>query len=138
MNSHRRSIAILGTILILPAVAQEPLKSPIGDAESGKRLYYDYACYACHGFQGIGRRNLANDASGVMVNEQVFLSYLRGRADQNPLFPTQSMPNYPESSLPDDEALAIYAYIKTFEDNPPEIEDIPVLNDILEGAEAQR
>jgi hypothetical protein len=73
-----------------------------------------------------------------MVNEQVYLAYLRGRADQNPLFPTQSMPNYAEGSLPDDEALDIYAYIRTFRDDPPEVEDIPVLRDILEDAKAER
>lgn len=138
MNLQKKSIVILGALLVLPAIAQESPGSPTGVAESGRRLYYDHACYACHGYQGIGRRNLANDASGVMVNEQVFLAYLRGRADQNPLFPTQSMPNYPESSLPDDEALDIYAYIKRFADNPPAIEDIPVLREILDDAEVER
>ena len=135
MNRHIGSIATLISILVCPAFAQE---QPSGDAERGKRFYYEYACYACHGYQGIGRRNLANDVSGVTVSEQVFLTYLRGRADQNPRFPTQSMPNYAESSLPDDEALDIYAYIKTFKDDPPEIEDIPALREILESAEAER
>ena len=128
----------LATVVPMLASAVLAQDLPGRNAERGKRLYYDHACYACHGFQGIGRRNLANDASGVMVNEQVFLTYLRGRADQNPRFPTQSMPNYAESSLPDDEALDIYAYIKTFRDDPPAIEDIAVLREILEDAEAER
>lgn len=130
-------VSVFAASLYLTSVAQVPYASPSGDAKRGKQLYYDYACYACHGFQGIGRRNLANDVSGIMANEQVFLAYLRGRADQNPRFPTQSMPNYSENSLPDDKALDIYAYIRTFRDEPPAIEDIPVLKGILESAERE-
>jgi cytochrome c len=106
-----------------------------GNADKGKQLYYDHGCYGCHGYEGIGRRNLANNVSGIMFNEEVYLTYLRGRADMNPLFPTQSMPNYATASLPDDEAIDIYAYIRTFEDTSPEVEDIPVLIGILEAAE---
>ena len=32
------------------AYAQLPLGEITGDAESGKQLYYDHACYACHGY----------------------------------------------------------------------------------------
>jgi cytochrome c len=137
MRLLRLSVGVFATSLFLTSVAQDPYAAPSGDAERGKQLYYDYACYACHGFQGIGRRNLANDVSGIMVNEQVFLAYLRARADQNPRFPTQNMPNYPESSLPDDKALDIYAYIRTFRDSPPAVEDIPALRAILEDAETE-
>jgi cytochrome c len=98
-------------------------------------LYYDYGCYGCHGFSGIGRKNLANGVSGILFNETVFLAYLRARADQNPLFPTQSMPNYAEASLPDKDALDIYAYIRTFKDDAPEVDEIPVLKAILQDAE---
>ncbi|MDH4072076.1 MAG: c-type cytochrome [Gammaproteobacteria bacterium] len=108
-----------------------------GDVVRGKKAYYDQACYACHGYQGIGRRNVANRASGVLVNEQVFLLYLRARADQNPDLSTQTMPHYPASSLPDDVARDIYAYILTFVDDPPEVGDIPVLQAILDDAETE-
>jgi len=108
-----------------------------GDAGRGKQAYFDYACYACHGYGGIGRRNIANRGSGVLVNEQVFLLYLRARGDENPTFSTQTMPHYPASSLPDDVARDIYAYILTFDDNPPEVEDIPALKGILDDAKAE-
>lgn len=108
-----------------------------GDAERGKQAYYDYACYACHGYGGIGRHNIANQSSGVMVNEQVFLLYLRARGDQNPRFPTQTMPHYPASSLPDEDALDIYAYIMTLVDDPPAVEDIPALQGILDDARTE-
>ena len=108
------------------------------DVERGKQAYYDYACYACHGFQGIGRRNIANQSSGILVSEEVFLIYLRARADHNPAISEQTMPHYPASSLPDDVARDIYAYILTFEDDPPPVEDIPALQEIVDAAEARQ
>jgi cytochrome c len=105
-----------------------------GSAERGKQAYYDYACYACHGYEGIGRRNIANRESGVLVSEQVFMLYLRARGEQNPEFSTQTMPHYPASSLSDEDARDIYAYILTFVDEPPEVDEIPALRAIIEGA----
>ena len=106
-----------------------------GDPDRGKQLYYDHSCYACHGYNGIGRRSLANNVSGLMINEEIFIIYLRARADQNPQFPTQTMPNYDESSLPDSEARDIYAYIRTLIDQPPAVAEIPALQGILDDAE---
>ena len=60
---------------------------------------------------------------------------MRARADQNPLFPTQSMPNYSADGLSDENAKDIYAYIRTFKDEPPAVNDIPVLKGILDDAE---
>lgn len=135
---NRLTVLAFSSVLILgTAVAQVAFGPITGDAERGTQLYYDYGCYACHGYNGIGRKNLANDVSGIMLNETLFLTYLRGRADMNPLFPTQSMPNYAETSLSDEDAKNIYAYIRTFKDDPPEIEDIPALRAILEEAEDQ-
>ena len=109
-----------------------------GDAEAGAKLYYDFACYSCHGYNGTGRVPLANDASGVMVNEQVYLNYMRLRADQNPVNPSNSMPNYDVSTLSDEQALDLYAYIKTLRDDPPEIDEDPVMREVLESANQMR
>jgi len=122
-------------LLIGSAAAQVAFGPISGDADKGKTLYNDYGCFACHGFSGIGKTNLANDVSGIMFREDVYLTYLRGREEMNPLFPTQDMPNYPADSLSDEDALDIYAYIRTFKDNPPEVEDIPSLKAILDAAE---
>lgn len=129
---------VVGSAFALGTAGAQVAFGPVtGDAEKGTQLYYDYGCYGCHGYSGIGRKNLANDVSGIMFNETVFLTYLRARADQNPLFPTQSMPNYAEVSLSDEDAKDIYAYIRTFKDEPPGVEDIPALKGILEEAERQ-
>jgi cytochrome c len=127
-------LPLLGTLALLAAAAAAQ-QAASGDAEHGKTLYYEHGCYACHGYQGIGRRNLVNGVSGVLASEQVFLTYLRARADLNPMLPVQTMPNYPATSLPDDDALDIYAYVTTFRDDPPEVDDIPALKAILEAAE---
>jgi len=126
---------ICSGMLLTTAGAQIEYGPATGNAENGKQLYYDHGCYGCHGFSGIGRKNLANDVSGIMFSEEVFLAYLRARADMNPLFPTQNMPNYPADSLPDDSAKDIYAFIRTFKDDPPEVEDIPALKAILDAAQ---
>lgn len=129
----RLTVLAFGSVLVLgSAVAQVAFGPITGDSEKGTQLYYNYGCYGCHGYNGIGRKNLANDVSGIMSNETVFLTYLRGRSDMNPLFPTQSMPNYAATSLSDEDAKDIYAYIRTFRDDPPEVEDIPALKAILE------
>jgi cytochrome c len=120
------------------SIASLALGQDAANLERGKQAYYDYACYACHGFQGIGRRNIANRESGILASEEVFLIYLRARADHNPAISEQSMPHYPASSLPDDVARDIYAYILTFEDDPPAVEDIPALQGILDDAEANQ
>tara|TARA_B100000579_G_C22464045_1_gene680283 strand:- start:148 stop:558 length:411 start_codon:yes stop_codon:yes gene_type:complete len=106
-----------------------------GNSVQGKKIYYDHSCYACHGYDGTGKHDIANNISGLMFSEEVFILYLRGRADQNPQFPTQTMPNYDESSLSDSDAQDLYAYIKTLIDTPPQVSEIPVLQDILDDAE---
>jgi len=129
---------ILAAAALLAVGAPAVVIAQDGDAARGKRAYFDYACYACHGYGGIGRRNIANRASGVLASEQVFLLYLRARGDQHPTQSTQTMPHYPASSLPDATARDIYAYILTLEDQPPALENIPALREILEAAEASK
>ena len=60
--------------------------------------------------------------------------FLRLRADLNPLPPANSMPNYSEAVINDKQAQDLYAYINTLTDNPPQIENIPTLKDILDNA----
>src|SRR5687768_5020571 len=80
------------------ALAQEP--GPVsGDAEHGALLYYQHGCYGCHGFSGYGREDLNNTGSAILLNEEVFTAFLRGRQDAAPLFPVTDMPNYPANAL---------------------------------------
>ena len=131
------STALVGAMFIGVAGmsgAQMPLGEITGDAEVGKQLYYDHACYACHGYTGETGHQMKLIGSGFLLNEQTFIIYLRLRAEQNPILPSETMPNYPEESLSDEEAKDLYAYVRTFADNAPPLEDIPTLNAIIESA----
>jgi mono/diheme cytochrome c family protein len=114
-------VAVLGALSALagPASAQ--------DAARGKKLYYDNTCYGCHGFNGqTGARNLVGTSSPVLASPETFLVFLRGRAGNQPMVPSTAMPSFPASALSDAQARDIYAYIKTFKLDSPEVKDIPV------------
>ena len=125
--------------LLARAGAQAPAKvltSPVtGSAVRGKQLYYDHACYSCHGFNGeTGARPFVPDWPANLATERSFIAFLRGRANVAPLQPSTSMPNYPAQSLGDAEAKDIYAYIRSFTSRQPPIEKIPVMEQILEAS----
>lgn len=118
-----------------PAAAQSSSQpGPVtGNAARGKQLYYEHTCYGCHGYNGqTGVRQLVG--SPLLANEETFITYLRLRADQAPVLPSTRMPNFPESSLSDADAKDIYAYVRTFELDAPDVDDVPALKAIVESA----
>ena len=104
------------------------------DSSEGEKLYLSHGCYSCHGYYGTGRYPLANDISGIMTSEELFTMFLRLRADLNPVSPSNSMPNYSKNVIDDSEAKQIYAYIKTFKDSPPQLEEIPIFKEMLDNS----
>ena len=135
MSRSRTSAGLIAAGLALSSIvgAQPPEGTPRGNAIAGQQLYFDHACYSCHGYTGeTGVRALVG--SGFLTTEDIFRTFLRLRADQNPILPSTQMPNYPQESLGDEEVSNLYAYIRTFSSNAPELEDIPVLNTIIEAA----
>ena len=127
---------LFGITLTLILAQQVHAQDATGNVESGEQLYYDFACYSCHGYGGTGRTPLLRETSGILSSESLFLTYLRLRADQNPINPTNSMPNYDASTLSDDQARDIYAYLVSLEDDPPALADNPVMQEILDAARA--
>lgn len=134
MNSLKKFIAFA---LLLPAtLASGQQMGPVtGDAEVGALLFYQHGCYECHGFSGYGRQDLNNTGSPILLNEQIFNAYLRGRQDDAPLFPSTDMPNYPVNAVSDNQVSDIYAYIRSMPENLPELDDAPALQAILDSAE---
>lgn len=110
------------------------LSQESGDADRGGELYLAYACYSCHGYGGTGRVPLSREASGILSAEATFLTYLRLRADQNPVNPRSTMPSYSVAALSDEHARDIYAYLISLDDEPPALEDIPAFTEILDDA----
>jgi mono/diheme cytochrome c family protein len=116
------------------APAPAPTSPVTGSAATGKALYYSYGCYACHGYNGeTGARPFVG-RWGNLATEQVFIKFLRGRANVAPLVPSTSMPNFDDTSLSDQKAKDIYTYIRTFKSSAPELKDIPTLNAIVDAA----
>lgn len=133
--SRRSNALALVALLPLQFGCAVQAQETTGDAEVGRSLFLDFACYSCHGYNGTGRRPLSVETSGILSNESVFLHYLRLRGDENPVNPRNSMPHYAEESLSDAQARDIFAYLQTLQDNPPLLEDVAVMQDILEDAE---
>lgn len=134
--AKRRKHLILGSLqLLLLVCLTAQAQDNAGSVEEGKQLYLDYACYSCHGYNGTGRTPLDAATSGILSSENLFLRYLRLRADQNPVNPKNTMPNYSVNTLSDDQARDIYAYLVSMDDEPPALEDIAVMQQIIESAE---
>jgi mono/diheme cytochrome c family protein len=127
-----KSICTAFALLAVVAIADGAVAA---DVDNGQKQYVEFGCYACHGFNGTGERPLVPAAGiGVLSNETVFLRYLRLRADQNPVNPKRTMPNYSAETLSDGTALDIYAYLLSLEDSPPDLEDIPAFQALLDDA----
>jgi mono/diheme cytochrome c family protein len=153
-TSISRKATVLAAVVVmlgasvLPAMAQRggradeaqattplPLGPVTGSAARGRELYYEHTCYGCHGFNGeTGARDLVGTNSPILANETGFIGFLRLRADEAPLFPSTRMPNYPESALSDEDARDIYAFIRSFRLNAPDVADVPTLQAIIESA----
>ncbi len=131
LNAHGRGPAPIGHT---PA----PTSPVTGNAAAGKALYYSYACYTCHGYNGeTGARAFVGNW-GNLATEDHFISFLRGRANVAPIVPITSMPNFAEKSLSDKQAKDIYAYIRTFKSTAPPLKDIPTLEAIVAAAKQQK
>jgi mono/diheme cytochrome c family protein len=139
-NPNRLWLALVALPLALNAQTAAPApSSPVtGNAVAGKKLYYDHGCYACHGYNGeTGARPFVG-RWGHLATEQMFITFLRGRANVAPVVPSTSMPNFSAESLPDKKAKDIYAYIRTFKSSAPEAKDSPTLNAIVEAAKQDK
>lgn len=129
-------MAAASVTLAFYAVAAHAQALPAGTVANGKKLYDAYSCYACHGFNGeTGARPLVPNRSANLATEASFIAFLRARANVAPVQPSTSMPNYSADTLSDAQAKDIYAHIRTFKSNAPPVDQIPVLKQILSGAQ---
>jgi mono/diheme cytochrome c family protein len=111
-----------------------PPTSPVtGSSVEGKKLFFNYSCYSCHGYNGEGQQPFVG-RWGNLQTEAGFIAFLRLRGDRASSSPATSMPNFPEKTLSDKQAKDIYAYIRTFTSHSPEVKDVPTLNAIVNAA----
>ena len=120
-----------------PAAPAKPPTSPVtGNATRGKGLYYTYACYSCHGYNGeTGARAFVPNWPAMLATESSFITFLRARANQAPVQPSTSMPNYAAETLNDAQAKDIYAYIRSFTPHATTPDKNPTMNAILANAQ---
>jgi mono/diheme cytochrome c family protein len=119
-----------GTVGTTPA----PTSPVTGNVAEGKKLYFNYSCYSCHGYNGETGARAFVGSWGNLQTEAGFIAFLRLRGDRASNTPSTSMPNFPEKTLSDKQAKDIYAYIRTFKSNSPEVKDIPTLNAIVNAS----
>jgi mono/diheme cytochrome c family protein len=112
--------------------------SPVtGNAVAGKKLFYSYGCYACHGYNGeTGARAFVGNW-GHLATEQEFVTFLRGRVNVAPVVPSDRMPNFSEKVLSDKNADDLYAYIRSFKSSAPVAKD-PTLTAIVQAAKQEK
>ena len=120
-------------LMLLPFTAAQAQQEGESTIDRGKAIYYDHACYSCHGFNGTGRVPLANGVSAIAGNEQAFMVYLRARAELNPILPSTEMPNYDAQSLNDSQVKDLFAYISSLKEKLPDINDDPLMQQLLDS-----
>jgi mono/diheme cytochrome c family protein len=117
-------------------VGTAPTSPVTGNAVNGKKLYFDYACYSCHGYNGeTGARTFVPNWPATLATESSFIAFLRGRANVAPMQPSTSMPNYAAGTLSDAQAKDIYAYIRSFKNSAPPADQIAAFKSILASAQ---
>jgi mono/diheme cytochrome c family protein len=93
--------------------------APPGDADKGKKLFVERACWQCHGLAAHGGGIAGPRLAGRVPAWPAFSRYVRR--------PTEEMIPYTEKSLPDAELANIYAWLRAIPP-PPSVSSIPQLN----------
>jgi mono/diheme cytochrome c family protein len=97
--------------------AQTP--APPGNAEKGKALFVERACWQCHGLAAQGGGIAGPRLAGRLPAWPAFSRYVRR--------PTEEMIPYTSKTLPDSELADIYAWLRSIP-APPPVSGIPQLN----------
>jgi mono/diheme cytochrome c family protein len=118
-----RLVFVLAIVAIL-FVADRSLRAqappaPSGNAEKGKTLFVERACWQCHGLSAQGGGIAGPRLAGRVPPWPAFSRYVRR--------PTEEMIPYTTKSLPDSELADIYAWLRSIP-APPAGSSIPQLN----------
>jgi len=102
----------------LKPIEEQPARA--ASSPKGQRLYNDYGCYECHGFQGQGSASTGGARLGPpRIPLSAFVSYIRQ--------PTGEMPPYTAKVVSDEDAAEIYNFLKSVPPPAP-LKSIPLLN----------
>jgi ubiquinol-cytochrome c reductase cytochrome c subunit len=101
-----------------PAERPAPAATPPGNAENGKKLFVNYGCYQCHGYEAQG-----STATGPRLGPRPIAFAALSRYVRSP---TGQMPPYTTKVLPDTDLADIYAFLQS-RPQPPALESIQLL-----------
>lgn len=123
MRARSLSLALLAVLLaaVLLAATAHAQDAPAGNAETGKKLYLADGCYECHG--RVGQGGAFNGPAPILAQTELpFDAFKQQLRD-----PSNDMPAYADSVLPDAAAQDIYAFLHTLP-GPKPVTDIDILN----------
>ena len=104
---------VLGLVLVNPlALEQATPQTEDRNQTPGQRLFVQYQCWQCHGYEGQG--GAAAPLVPVAYPLEAFSAFVRY---------TNLMPAYSPDVLPDGELGQIYEYLSSIPE-PPSLEDI--------------
>ena len=102
-----------------PSAQSQPAPAaPNGNAEKGKTLFVERACWQCHGREAQGGGAAGPRLAGRVSPWPAFSRYVRR--------PTEEMIPYTAKVLPDAELADIYAWLRSIP-APPPVASIPQL-----------
>ncbi len=145
-----KACAIAGLVLLVASTARAQAPSggasaappsgstalAAGNVASGRSLFNAHQCFACHGYNGeTGTRLLQEDGTFIprLFTVRGFIAFIRAPRPNEapPVGSSITMPSYGATSLPDQQAADMFAYIKTFKPTQPALKDIPLLSQML-------
>ena len=103
-----------------PAPAQRPASAatPAGNADNGRKLFVNYGCYQCHGYEAQGSTATGPRLGPRPIALPALSRYVRA--------PTGQMPPYTAKVLPDTDLADIYTFLQS-RPQPPALDSIPLL-----------
>lgn len=117
MRTLSIGISLLGAALALRPVIAQPAaeaaptsSSQAGDPANGQRLYFQTACYTCHGTIGHGAFLAGPKLTPPLIPYAAFSAQLRE--------PARRMPRYSEETMSEQEVADIYAYLQAIPVQP--------------------
>ena len=103
----------------LGSAASASAQPPSANADNGRKLYVDRACWQCHGLVAQGGGIAGPRLAGRVQAWAAFSSYVRR--------PTEEMIPYTAKVLPDAELADIFEFLRTLPP-PPAVDSVPLLS----------
>jgi mono/diheme cytochrome c family protein len=116
-------LLMIAMIAAAVAAAQTPAappgNTPPGNAQNGKKLFAQFGCFQCHGYEAQGGLGTGPRLAPKPLPWAALSRYVRAPAGQ--------MPPYTAKVVPDKDLADIYAFLSA-QPTPPPAKNIPLLN----------